>query len=96
MSKERNAGPLITAQTGWEEAFLIGTEKELLEFAENIIKGVKSSRDEEFFGEEAKVSKFYDVTGKYSEVLFDWLVVTKDREQTIKLAHKVQGSEQAD
>ena len=90
MSK-RTPGPLITAQTGWEEAFLIGTEEELLEFAENIIKAVKSSKDEEFFGEDAKVSKFYNVTGSYSEVLFDWLVVTKDREQTIKLAHNVQG-----
>ena len=92
MSKERNAGPLITAQTGWEEAFLIGTESELLEFADNIVKAVKSAKDEEFFGEEAKVSKFYNVTGEYSEVLFDWLVVTKNSEQTIELSHKVEGS----
>ncbi|WNZ54944.1 hypothetical protein QT397_18985 [Microbulbifer sp. MKSA007] len=91
MNKERNAGPLITAQTGWEEAFLIGTEKELLEFAENIIQAVKSAEDEEFFGERTKVSKFYEKTGQYSEVIFDWLVVTKDREQTIELSRKVQG-----
>ncbi|XZZ33552.1 hypothetical protein ACJJI4_12890 [Microbulbifer sp. TRSA002] len=91
MNKERNAGPLITAQTGWEEAFLIGTEKELLEFAENIIQAVKSAEDEEFFGERTKVSKFHEKTGQYSEVLFDWLVVTKDREQTIELSRKVQG-----
>ena len=91
MSKERNAGPLITAQTGWEEAFLIGTENELLQFAEDIIKAVKSAKEEEFFGEQTKVSKFDQTTGQYSEVLFDWLVVSKDREQTIKLSRKVQG-----
>lgn len=92
MSEEkRNAGPLITAQTGWEEAFLIGTEKELLDFADNIIQAVKTAQAEKFFGEKAKVSKFYRVTGEYSEVFFDWLVVTKDREQTIELAYKVQG-----
>lgn len=91
MSEERNAGPLITAQTGWEEAFLIGTERELLEFAEKIVQAVKSAKASEFFGEEAKVEKFYGVTGKYSEVLFDWLVVTKDNEQTIDIARKVQG-----
>lgn len=89
--EKRNAGPLITAQTGWEEAFLIGTEKELLDFADNIVKAVNAAKAEEFFGEDTKVSKFYSVMGKYSEVLFDWLVVTKDQEQTIELAHKVQG-----
>jgi hypothetical protein len=91
MKKERDAGPLITAQTGWDEAFLIGTENELLRFAKNIIEAVKSAKEEEFFGEITKVSKLYGVTGEYSEVLFDWLVITKDREQTIELAHKVQG-----
>ncbi|MGF1705484.1 hypothetical protein [Enterovibrio baiacu] len=91
MTKERNAGPLITAQTGWEEAFLIGTEEELLKLAENIVKAVKSAKSDDFFGEEVKTSQFYGVTGEFSEVLFDWLVVTKDREQTIELAHKVQG-----
>jgi hypothetical protein len=90
MKKERNAGPLITTQTGWDEAFLIGTEEELLAFAESIIKAVKSAKEEEFFGEKAKTSEFYGVTGEFSEVLFDWLVVTKNREQTRELAHKVQ------
>ncbi len=91
MTKERNAGPLITAQTGWEEAFLIGTQEELLKLAENIVKAVKSSKSDDFLGEEVKTSQFCGVTGEFSEVLFDWLVVTKDREQTIELAHKVQG-----
>jgi|TARA_R100000750_G_scaffold61556_1_gene52912 hypothetical protein len=52
---------------------------------------VSSAKKEEFFGEEAHVSKFYAVTGQYSEVLFDWLVVTKDSKQTIELTNKVQG-----
>ncbi|MFK8013134.1 MAG: hypothetical protein AB8B80_13925 [Marinicellaceae bacterium] len=91
MSKERNAGPLITAQTGWEESFLIGTEDELLGFAESIINAVKAAKDDDFFGEKAKTSKFHQVTGQYSEVLFDWLVVTKDSEQTIELSRKVEG-----
>ena len=91
MKKIRNPGPVITAQTGWEEAFLIGTEQELLEFAESIIQAVNSGKNGEFFGEKVQVSKFYAVTGQYSEVLFDWLVVTKNDEQTIELAHKVQG-----
>ena len=91
MSQTRHAGPIITAQTGWDEALLIGTEQELLEFAESIIQAVGCAKKEEFFGEEAHVSAFYAVTGQYSEVLFDWLVVTKDSKQTIELAHKVQG-----
>ncbi|MBU2713823.1 hypothetical protein [Zooshikella harenae] len=91
MSEERDAGPLITAQTGWEEAFLIGTEKELLTFAKHIIDAVNSAKKEEFFGEDTKISKFDGATGEYSEVLFDWLVVTKNRKQTIELAHKVKG-----
>ena len=90
MNPKKNAGPMITAQTGWEEAFLIGTEDELIDFAESIIKAVKSAKEEEFYGEETKVAKFYGVTGEYSEVLFDWLVVTKGREQTISLAKKIQ------
>ncbi|MFM2478629.1 hypothetical protein [Celerinatantimonas sp. MCCC 1A17872] len=90
MNKERNAGPLITAQTGWEEAFLIGTEQELLEFADKIVQAVKSAKKAQFFGEETKTAQFHQVTGQYSEVLFDWLVVTKNREQTIELSHKVQ------
>ena len=91
MSQIRHAGPVITAQTGWDEAFLIGTEQELLEFAQSIIQAVGGAKKEAFFGEEARVSAFYAVTGQYSEVLFDWLVVTKDSKQTIELAHKVQG-----
>jgi len=91
MNKERNAGPLITTQTGWEESFLIGTEEELLEFADNIIKAVKTAKEDDFFGEQTKTSNFYNVTGQYSEVLFDWLVVTKNRKQTIELSSKVQG-----
>ncbi|WNO10622.1 hypothetical protein [Teredinibacter sp. KSP-S5-2] len=91
MTKERDAGPLITAQTGWEESFLIGTEVELLKFAENIISSVKSAKEDEFFGEKTKTSNFYNATGQYSEVLFDWLVVTKNQEQTIKLSQKIQG-----
>jgi hypothetical protein len=91
MSEERNAGPLITTQTGWEEAFLIGTERELLEFAGKIVQAVKSAKASDFFGEDVKVEEFYGVTGEYSEVFFDWLVVTKDKKQTIEIARKVQG-----
>ncbi|WHI46426.1 hypothetical protein ACJJIW_20820 [Microbulbifer sp. JMSA004] len=91
MNKDRNAGPLITAQTGWEEAYLIGTEAELLEFAENIIQAVKSAKSEDFFGEPVRVSAFDGKVGQFSEVYFDWLVVTKDREQTIDLSRKVLG-----
>ena len=83
---------MITAQTGWNEAFLVGTEKELLEFAQNIIESVKSAKTDEFFGEQVKTSD--GIQGKvasHSEVQFDWLVVTKDSKQTLEIAHKVQG-----
>lgn len=85
-------GAVITAQTGWEEAFLIGTEDELMAFAQNIIKSVNAAKADEFFGEQVKTSNI--ISGElasHSEVLFDWLVVTKDSEQTLEIAHKVQG-----
>ncbi len=85
-------GVVITAQTGWNEAFLVGTEEELLKFAQNIIDSVKSAKDEEFFGEKVKTSDL--LAGKlasHSEVQFDWLAITKDSEQTLEISHKVQG-----
>lgn len=40
MKKEKNAEPLITAQTGWNEAFLIGTEEELFLKIKMLIKNL--------------------------------------------------------
>lgn len=84
-------GVVNTAQTGWDEAFLVGTEKELLEFAESIIESVESAKPDEFFGEQVKTSEgIYGELGSLSEVKFDWLVVTQDNEQTREIARKVQ------
>lgn len=91
MEKSKRSGPIITAQTGWDEAFLIGTESELLEFAEDIIKAVESAKPDEFFGEKTKVSEISGLDGTHSEVKFDWLVVTENQEQNKKLAEKIYG-----
>ena len=85
-------GAVITAQTGWNEASLIGTEKELLNFAQSIIDSVEAAKEDEFFGEQVKTSNaVYGNLASHSEVQFDWLVVTKDSEQTLEICHKVQG-----
>jgi len=92
MSKSNKSDVLITAQTGWDEAFLIGTEKELLNFAQSIIESVKNAKSDEFFGENVKTSKhIYGKVSFASEVQFDEVVVTKDEEQTDKIGCKVQG-----
>jgi len=85
-------GAVITAQTGWNEAFLVGTKEELLAFAQNIIDSVNNAKEDEFFGEEVKTSNL--LAGKlasHSEVQFDWIAITKDSEQTLEISHKVQG-----
>jgi len=83
---------LITAQTGWDEAYLIGTEKELLNFAQSIIESVKNAKRDTFFGEKVKTSKhIYGKVSFASEVRFDELVVTKSVEQTDEIGRKVQG-----
>ncbi|OZG74062.1 hypothetical protein BTA51_09845 [Hahella sp. CCB-MM4] len=85
-------GVVITAQTGWNEAFLVGTEQELLDFAQNIIDSVKAAKADKFFGEDVRSSnQVYGEMASHSEVQLDRLVVTKNTEQTIKIAHKVQG-----
>lgn len=92
MSNRENEGPIITAQTGWDESFLIGTEEELLAFAQSIVDSVRSAKEDSFFEEETKTSNhIYGKLGASSEVQFDWLVVTKDNDQTLKIGHKVQG-----
>lgn len=85
-------GAVITAQTGWNEAFLVGTKEELLALAQNIIDSVNDAKDDEFFGEEVKTSNL--LAGKlapHSEVQFDWIAITKDSEQTLEISHKIQG-----
>lgn len=90
MNKKLNNKTVITAQTGWNEAFIIGTEQDLLAFAQNIIDSVKAAQEDDFFGEPVKSSNLVcgSLSG-YSEVQFDWLVITKNEEQTLEIAHKV-------
>jgi hypothetical protein len=89
MDDSKNAGPMITAQTGWDEAFLVGTESELLAYAQSIVDAVKLAKADMFFGEETKTKEISGLVGEQSEVQFDWLVVTKNNRQTIKLAEKI-------
>jgi hypothetical protein len=85
-------GPIITAQTGWDESFIIGTKAELLQFAQSIIDSVNDAEMDGFFGERVKVSNLiYGRVGSSSEVMFDWVVVTKNNEQTLEISHKVLG-----
>ncbi|RXJ66513.1 hypothetical protein CS022_24545 [Veronia nyctiphanis] len=83
MSKLNKSDVLITTQTGWNEAYLIGTEKELLNFAQSIIETVQSAKSDIFFGEKVKTSKhIYGKVSFASEVQFDEVVVTESVEQT--------------
>ncbi|MGL6260080.1 hypothetical protein [Vibrio sp. WXL210] len=92
MKDNVSKGAVITAQTGWDEAFLIGTEEDLLSFAQAIISSVESAQKDDFFGEPVKTSNLvYSKLASYSEVQFDWLVVTDSNEQTLEIAHKVEG-----
>ncbi|ELA3113568.1 hypothetical protein ACRTC9_21675 [Vibrio vulnificus] len=92
MKNNVEKGVVITSQTGWNEAFLIGTEEELLSLANTIIDSVKSAKKDEFFGESVKTSnQVFSKLAPYSEVQFDWLVVTNSNEQTLEIATKVEG-----
>ncbi len=85
-------GAVITAQTGWNEAFLVGTEEELLNFAQSIINSVKEAKEDEFFGERVKTSNLlFGKLASHSEVQFDWLAITKDNKQTLDISQKMQG-----
>ena len=85
-------GAVITAQTGWNEAYLVGTEQELLCFAQSIIDSVKSAKEDTFFTEKVKTCNTISGSlASHSEVQFDWLVITNSSEQTLEIAHKVQG-----
>jgi hypothetical protein len=92
MSDSEIRGAVITAQTGWNEAFIVGTEQELLDLAASIIDSVKAAKTDEFFGEQVKTSnQVFGNLASHSEVQFDWLVVTNNSEQTLAIARKVQG-----
>jgi hypothetical protein len=92
LSESDIKGAVITAQTGWDEAFLIGTEAELLALAQNIINSVNVAKADEFFGEQVRTSNLiYGELASHSELAFDWLVVTKDSEQTLEISHRVKG-----
>lgn len=85
-------GAVITDQTGWNEAFLVGTKEELLAVAQNITYSVNNSKDYKFFGEEVKTSNLLAGNlSSHSEVQFDWIAITKDSHQTLETSNKVQG-----
>lgn len=56
MSKDiKNSLPILTYQTGLEEAFLIGTDAQLRDFAKSIINAIDDAKHDTFFGVDAKV-----------------------------------------
>ena len=84
--------PVITYESHESESFLIGTEEQLLKFAEKIIEATKNAKAKDFFGEKVKASN--DIEGSLdskAEICLDWLVVTKDNDQKDKLFYKIYG-----
>ncbi|KZN39325.1 hypothetical protein N480_00420 [Pseudoalteromonas luteoviolacea S2607] len=70
----------------------MGSEKELLNFAQSIIDSVKNAKSDTFLGEKVRTSKhIYGKVSFASEVKFDEVIVTESVEQTDEIGCKVQG-----
>ena len=93
MSDRPDEKPLITYQTAENESFLIGTEEQLLSFAQSIIQAVKSAEPDDFFGEKVLVSGL--VRGKLDSKAgfqLDEVVVVKSNEQKDALFYRIYNS----
>ena len=93
MSDGQDGKPLITYQTGENESFLIGTEKQLLSFAQSIIDAVQSAKPEHFFGEKVLVSGL--LRGKLdpkAEIGVDEVVVVGNDQQKDALFYRIYNS----
>ena len=91
--KQEETFPIITSQTGLDEAFLIGTREELIAFANSIINAVESVNPDVFFGVPADTSSLVSRRlHAISDVKFDWLVVTNTAEEKEDLFYKIYNS----
>lgn len=83
-----NTFPIITTQTGFDESFLIGTHKELLDFANSIINALDKAKPDTFFGVAARTTNLISTNlDPLSDVKFDWLVITDTQEDKKELFH---------
>ena len=93
MSDLQDEKPLITYQTGENESFLIGTEEQLLSFAQAIVEAVKSAKPDDFFGEKVLVSGMLrDKLDSKAEIRFDEVVVVESNEQKKAVFYKIYNS----
>ncbi|WP_409306637.1 hypothetical protein [Pectobacterium sp. B1J-3] len=84
--------PIIACQTGFDEAFLIGTREELLDFANAIIEAVDKVQPDICFGVTVKTSNLLaEKLDVKSEVRLDYLVVTETPEEKEVIFQKVTG-----
>lgn len=91
--KPEKTFPIITSQTGLNEAFLIGTREELECFANSILEALNSVKPDVFFGFPTETSDL--VSGNLdgiSEVKLDWLVVTKTSKEKQEMFYKIYNS----
>mgnify|MGYP001050261382 FL=1 len=87
------SNPLITYQTGENETYLIGTEEQLLSFAQAIIDSVNSAKGEEIWGESVKVSKLiHGSLDSKAEIQIDEVVVVANDEQKDRIFYEIYNS----
>ncbi|MDH5231599.1 MAG: hypothetical protein OEY38_16175 [Gammaproteobacteria bacterium] len=85
--------PLITYQTGENESYLIGTEEQLLSFANSIIEAVSLAKPDNFSGENVLVSNSIQGTlDSKAEIRLDEVVVVENNEQKDRIFYKIYNS----
>jgi hypothetical protein len=91
--KPETTYPIITTQTGLDEAFIIGTREELIAFANSILDAVQDVKPDVFFGVNAHASDLISGSlDSISQVRIDWLVVAKTPEEKREIFYKVYNS----
>jgi len=91
MNKKFEKKPSICYETGLDEAFLVGTKDELLEFAQAIIELLSGPKEPlDYLGVKTEVpKKDRALTESMSEIVIDGLLVVESTEDRQELVNKI-------
>ena len=83
--------PAICYETGLDESFLVGTKKELLNFAQSIIDTLNGPKEQlDYFGIKTETPKTTSsLTEPMLEIVFDGLLVVTSKEDRRSLVNKI-------
>jgi hypothetical protein len=91
MNKKIEKKPSICYETGLDEAFLVGTKDELLEFAQAIIELLSGPKEPlDYLGVKTEVPiKDRALTESMSEIVIDGMLVVESTEDRQELVNKI-------